>query len=250
MRSHGTSFVALASRRRDATIARDDLPHAQTPAALLLLACYAPPATSQRTEPAPVRRPAAVISPAGADWLERASREREDRPDIVIAAMNLKNGDVVADVGAATGFFSRRLARAVAPDGVVLANDIQPAMLDMLKANAAREKISNIVPILGTETDPKLPKGSVDWILLVDVYHEFQEPGPMLQKMRDALKPGGRVALVEYRAEGTSASHIRTEHRMSKEQVLREWTPAGFELERTIDDLPSQHLFIFRRARS
>ena len=210
------------------------------PLGLLLVSfCYA--------APAPTRKPAAVISPAGADWLEREEREREDRPDIVLAAMKLKNGDVVADVGAATGFFSRRIARAVGPKGKVLANDIQPEMLAMLKENAAREKITNIVPILGTETDPKLPKESVDWILLVDVYHEFQEPGPMLAKMREALKPDGRVALVEYRAEGTSASHIRTEHRMSKDQVLLEWTPAGFDLVETIETLPSQHLFIFRK---
>jgi ubiquinone/menaquinone biosynthesis C-methylase UbiE len=193
------------------------------------------------------RKPAAVISVSGADWLERPTREEEDRPDLVLAAMRLKNGDVVADVGAGSGFFSRRLARAVAPDGVVLANDIQPEMLDLLKANAARERVTNIRPILGTATDPSLPKASADWILLVDVYHEFQEPAIMLGKLRDALKPDGRVALVEYRSEGTTASHIREEHRMSREQVLREWTPAGFTLVETIETLPSQHLFIFRK---
>ena len=205
-----------------------------------LVSCSAPAQTE-------VRRPANVISASGADWLERPGRAQEDRPDIVIAAMKLKDGDVVADVGAGTGFFTRRLARAVGPRGKVYANDVQQDMLDLLRAKVDEEKIPNVIPVLGDTADPKLPKGSVDWILLVDVYHEFQEPQPMLARLREALKPTGRVALVEYRAEGTSADHIRREHRMSKEQVLAEWQPAGFKLVQIIDTLPSQHLFIFSR---
>jgi predicted methyltransferase len=100
--------------------------------------------------------------------------------------------------------------------------------------------------VLGTDTDPKLPKGQMDWILLVDVYHEFQEPAPMLAKIREALKPDGRVALVEYRAEDDSASHISPPHRMSVDQILREWQPAGFQLVERIETLPSQHLLIFK----
>ncbi len=212
------------------------------PLVLFTLACYA------QVPPAQERRPANVISVAGADWLERENREQEDRPDIVIAAMKLKNGDVVADVGAGTGFFTRRLARAVAPRGRVYANDVQQEMLDLLRTYVEKEKLTNVIPVLGETADPRLPKNTLDWILLVDVYHEFQEPKPMLAKLREALKPDGRVALVEYRAEGTSASHIRREHRMTKEQVLEEWVPAGFKVVEIIESLPSQRLYIFEKG--
>ncbi len=223
------------------------------PGLLLLLgwACSPSPAAQQgtqhgiRTEPPP-RQPAQVLSyEGGADWLEREGREDIEKPGIVLRAMNLKDGDVVADLGAGTGFYTRRLARAVAPTGRAWANDIQPEMLDRLKELAAKEGIANIVTVVGTETDPKLPKGTFDWILLVDVYHEFQQPEPMLAKIREALKPNGRVALVEYRAEDDSAAHISPAHKMSAEQVLAEWLPAGFLHVETIEELPSQHLFVF-----
>jgi SAM-dependent methyltransferase len=195
----------------------------------------------------PAREPAPVMSWRGAAWLERPERASEDRPDIVLKAMQLENGNTVAEIGAGTGFFARRLAAAVAPDGVVWANDIQPEMLELMKEYLERDGITNVRQILGDENDPKLPAETFDWILLVDVYHEFQEPEPMLAAIRAALKPGGRVALVEYREEGSSAAHIKREHRMSKKQILAEWVPAGFELDRVVDDLPVQHLFIFRK---
>lgn len=191
---------------------------------------------------APPRTPAGVVSPSSVDWLERASRETEERPEIVIAAMKLRNGDVVADIGAGSGFYTRRLARAVAPRGRVYANDIQSEMLDALRRNADRDGLTNIIPTLGTETDPKLPANTFDWVLLVDVYHEFQQPRPMLEAIRASLKPGGRVALVEYRE---TTTHIRAEHRMSKEQVLAEWLPAGFRLERIVEAMPMHRLYIF-----
>jgi ubiquinone/menaquinone biosynthesis C-methylase UbiE len=188
------------------------------------------------------RTPANVVSPAAAEWLERASREEEEKPEIVIATMRLRNGDVVADIGAGTGFYARRIARAIAPDGVVYANDIQQEMLDVLRDKAAAENLTNIVPILGSETDPKLPKATFDWILLVDVYHEFQQPKPMLAAIRASLRPGGRVALVEYRE---TTAHVRPEHRMSKQQVLSEWQPAGFHLEKVVETMPMQRLYVF-----
>jgi predicted methyltransferase len=191
------------------------------------------------------RTPANVMSAHGSSWLERPEREAEEKPDLVIAAMRLKDGDVVAEVGAGSGYMARRAARAVAPHGVVYANDIQPEMIDLIRSNDERERIANIVPILGSETDPRLPEGAADWILLVDVYHEFQQPKPMLARMRQALKPGGHVMLVEYRGEGTSAEQIRPEHRMTKEQVLGEWLPAGYLLESVSEALPSQRMFIF-----
>lgn len=217
---------------------------------LLGIACGAPsPAGGKGAPPAPKRQPANVMSFEGAAWLEREGRAEAEKPEVVLAAMELREGMTVAEIGAGTGFFSRRLAKAVGPGGKVLAVDIQPEMLDLLKTYAAKEGITNIVPILGTETDPKLPAHGVDRILLVDVYHELQKPEPMLARIRDSLAPGGTVTLVEYRLEGDTASHINIKHRMSVEQVLAEWNAAGFELANQLETLPSQHLFIFSARR-
>jgi predicted methyltransferase len=204
------------------------------------------PLKPSAVRPAPPRQPAQVMSFESAGWLERPGREEEERPELVLQAMRLRPGQTVAEIGCGSGFFARRLARAVAPGGRVYAEDIQPEMLDLLKERTAREKIGNIVPVLGTDVDPKLPQRSVDWILMADVYHEFQKPRPMLARIRDSLAPGGQVALVEYRQEGETASQIKPAHRMSVAQVLAEWQPAGFELTRRLEVLPSQHLFLFR----
>jgi len=217
--------------------------------AVLAMACQpvgqAPGAPPLHGVAQSLRQPAPVFGHEHAEWLERPGREAAEKPDVVIEAMRLHRGSVVAEIGAGTGFFSRRLAHSVGPTGKVFAEEIQPEMLELLQKNAGEEGISNVVSVLGTETDPKLPNGQMDWILLVDVYHELQEPAPMLAKIREALKPGGRVALVEYRAEDASASHISPPHRMSVEQILREWEPAGFQLVERIETLPSQHLLIF-----
>ncbi len=194
------------------------------------------------------RRPAPVMGAQGAEWLERPGRDQEQRPDQIIATMGLKNGDVVADLGAGTGYFTRRLAKAVAPSGRVYAVDIQPEMIDLLKQNMQKAGVSNVVAVLGTADDPKLPRESCDWILLVDVYHEFQQPKAMLARMREALKPTGRMALVEYRLEGLSALHVSEEHRMSRKQVLAEWEPAGFRLKKFYEFLPTQHFFVFDKT--
>jgi len=192
------------------------------------------------------RQPAPVFGAEHAQWLEREGREESEKPDEVVAAMKLRDGQVVAEIGCGTGFFSRRLAKAVGPHGKVYAEDIQSGMLDLLKKYAVKDGDANIITVLGAETDPKLPKGMMDWILLVDVYHEFQEPKPMLAKIREALKPDGRVALVEYRAEDHTADHISPPHRMSVDQVLKEWQPAGFELVQRVETLPAQHLLVFK----
>ncbi len=197
-------------------------------------------------EPAP-RVPAPVITFHSAEWLERLEREQEERPADVIKAMGLKPGDVVADIGCGTGYFVRRMAKVVAPEGKVYGVEIQPEFIEMMKANCAKEGITNVEPVLGGEDDPKLPKGGIDWMLLVDVYHEFQQPQPMLARMREALKPTGKIALIEYRLDGDTALHIRKEHRMSVKQVLSEWNKAGFELVDLQEFLPSQHFFIFQR---
>jgi ubiquinone/menaquinone biosynthesis C-methylase UbiE len=233
----------------------------RTPRALLLwtvwawslaalgAACGAPLPAGEQTVAATARKPAAVMSHQGAAWLEREGRDKEERPEVVLEAMELKEGMTVAEIGTGTGYFARRIAKVVGPTGKVLAVDIQPEMLVLLEKYAAEGGIKNIVPILGTETDPKLPKAGVDRILMVDVYHEFQKPEEMLARIRESLAPGGRVILVEYRAEGETASHINKEHRMTTEQVLSEWNQAGFELINQLETLPSQHLFLFTSRR-
>jgi len=185
---------------------------------------------------------------AGADWLERPGRDEEQRPDEIVRTMGLRPGAVVADLGAGTGYFTRRLAKAVGQSGRVYAVDIQPEMLRLLKENIEKAGIRNVVPVLGESDDPNLPRGSLDWILLVDVYHELQQPKAMLAKMREALKRTGKIALVEYRLEGLTALHVREEHRMSKEQVLAEWEPAGFRLVTLLEFLPVQHFFVFEKT--
>ena len=216
-----------------------------------LIVALASVVAAQQTEEPGVykgRRIANVMSYAGAPWLERSDREDEEAPTKLIAKLAVQPGQNIADVGCGSGFYSRRLAPMVAPTGKVYGVDIQPEMLRMLEEGARKEGITNIVPVLSAPDDPKLPAGSIDWILLVDVYHELQNPEPMLHRMREALSPTGRVALVEFRLEGDSAAHIRTEHRMSVEQVLAEWEPAGFELVELWEEMPTQHVFVFKRA--
>ena len=217
---------------------------------IALVACGAAQSVSCKGAPAvPKRQPANVMSFEKASWLEREGREGAEKPEVVLAAMELRAGMTVAEIGAGTGFFSRRLAKAVGPKGKVYAEDIQPEMLDLLKTYAAKEGIANVIPVLGTETDPKLPARRIDRILLVDVYHELQKPEPVLARIRQCLAPGGTVTLVEYRLEGETAAHINVRHRMSVEQVLAEWNAAGFELAHQIETLPAQHVFIFSTRR-
>ena len=220
----------------------------RTSTALLLLAA-AWLAVPRPAPGAPAdRRPASVMSWRGAEWLERAGREEEQRPDEIIRTMGLKDGDVVADLGCGPGYFARRRARAVAPRGRVYAVDIQPEMLDLLRGRVEREGLANVVPVLGAVDDPRLPEGALDWVLLVDVYHELQQPRATLARVRAALAPRGKVAVIEYRLEGTTALHIREEHRMSPRQVLAEWEPAGFRLVARHEFLPTQHFFVFEKA--
>jgi len=192
------------------------------------------------------RKPAAVMSYLGWKWLERESREEEEKPYALIEAMDLKEGDVVADVCCGSGYYTRKIAKEVGTEGKVYGVDIQPQMLEMLKKLCEEESIGNIIPVLSGEADPKLPVGAIDWILLVDVYHEFSQPEAMLKKMRESLAPGGKVALVEYRGEDDSAAHIKAEHRMTVKQVLAEWGAGGYELVDLLEFLPSQHIFIFQ----
>jgi ubiquinone/menaquinone biosynthesis C-methylase UbiE len=219
--------------------------------ASLLLATVSLAATLAAQQPGvhPVsgRVYAQTMGVQGASWLERAEREREEDPDLAIRLLRIQKGWTVADVGAGSGYITLRLARAVGPMGKVYANDIQPGMLELLQKNVAKAKMSNVIPVLGTLDDPKLPAATVDLAIMVDVYHEFSQPQKMLQGLRDALKPDGRLVLLEYRAEDPDVPILR-EHKMSKGQVKQELEHEGFKQSRVFDDLPWQHLFIFTKA--
>jgi ubiquinone/menaquinone biosynthesis C-methylase UbiE len=203
-------------------------------------------ATTPGVHPVSGRVFALPMGVQGAPWLDRREREDEEAPDLAMRLIRVQRGTTVADVGAGSGYYSIRLARAVGASGKVYAVDIQAGMLDLLQKAVSREKLSNVIPVLGAVNDPKLPPASLDLILMVDVYHEFSEPQTMLQRMKDALKPGGRLVLLEYRAEDPNVP-IRPEHKMSKAQVKLEIEHEGFRQQRVYDDLPWQHLFVFTR---
>ena len=193
------------------------------------------------------REIAGVMGWQGAAWLEREEREREERTDLLVAALDLKAGMVVADIGAGTGFLARRMAGVVGPGGKVLAVDVQPEMVRMLEALVRRSGLVQIVPLLGAEDDVRLPAGSVDLAVMVDVYHELAWPFEVLQSIVRSLRPGGRVAFVEYRAEDDRVP-IKPVHKMSLAQIRREAAALPLVWERTIDSLPWQHLVVFRKA--
>jgi ubiquinone/menaquinone biosynthesis C-methylase UbiE len=182
----------------------------------------------------------------GAPWLTRESREREEDCETLLQALKLEPGDTVCDLGCGNGFYSLKLARLVGERGKVIAVDIQREMLGLLKDAAAAEKIETIETVFGTVVDPKLPEASIDLVLLVDVYHEFSHPEHMLAAIRRSLKPTGRVALAEFRAEDPLVP-IKPLHKMSKEQIMKEFPPNGFKLVEEFDDLPWQHLMFFQR---
>lgn len=193
------------------------------------------------------REIARVMSHGGASWLERAGREREEAPSKAIALMDLKPTDVVADIGAGTGYFSIRIARQV-PLGKVYAEDIDPDMIKDLRQTLLNAKVSNVEPILGTTEDPKLPEARVDVVLFVDAYHEFDHPREMMENIVKALRPGGRVVDLEYRAEDPEVM-IKPHHKMTEAQARREMAAVGLVHLKTIEDLPQQHCMIFQKPR-
>ena len=169
-------------------------------------------------------------------------RSREEAPDAALDALEIQVGMTVADVGAGTGYYTARLAKRVGPNGKVYATDIQPEMLGLLK----KKKLANVETVLGAADDPKLPALAMDLILLVDVYHEFSQPQKMLQKMREALKPEGRLVLLEFRKEDPNVP-IRLEHKMSIAEARMELEAEGYRLEKVLEKLPWQHILIFRK---
>jgi ubiquinone/menaquinone biosynthesis C-methylase UbiE len=213
----------------------------------VLLLCITPwPGSAESVHPITHRRIAQVMGVGGADWLVRPERESEEHPDEALDLLKIPKGAAVADIGAGVGYFTWRLAERVGPKGVVYGEDIQPRMLELLNRNMRERKISNVRAVLGAVDDPKLPKESLDLVLLVDVYHEFSEPEKMLDAIRESLKPGGRLVLLEYRAEDPAVP-IRPEHKMTVKQVRDEVEPEGFRFDRSIEKLPEQHIIVFRR---
>lgn len=187
-----------------------------------------------------------VMGWQGHTWLERESREAEEDPSKLIELLQVKPGQTVLDLGCGSGYHARRLAAEVGPRGTVYCVDLQPEMLVIAEQRAKQAGITNLRFVQGAVDRIPLPDRSVDLVLLVDVYHEFSKPAEMLADLHRVLTPKGQAALVEFRLEGESASHIKVDHRMAKDQVEREWTKAGFAVARFEDALPTQHLFLFR----
>ena len=190
------------------------------------------------------RRFAPVMGYQGAPWLERSEREEEEAPDVALNALKIAKGASVADIGAGSGYITVRLAARVGATGRVFANDVQPQMLNILARRLNNANITNVTLIEGTLDDPKLPPASVDLVLMVDVYHELSQPQAILRHVRESLRPGGRLVLLEYRKEDPTVP-IKPEHKMSVAEAKMEVEAEGFTLSKVDEALPRQHILIF-----
>jgi predicted methyltransferase len=217
-------------------------------AAVVIIAAVFAASAQGRRHPVSGRVLAPTMGVEGAAWLERTEREAEEAPSKAIAALGLRPGDIVADIGAGSGYYTARLAGVVGPKGRVVATDLQPGMLDLLRARVARERLSNVEVVQGGADDPNLPPNTFDLLLMVDVYHELASPQVFVRKLKEALKPGGRLVLIEFRKEDPRVP-IREEHKMSVEQVRQELAADGLRIERVIDVLPWQHIIVLRPDR-
>ena len=192
------------------------------------------------------REIAQVMGFLGAVWLERSERAQEERPDLLLNALELKPGMNVADIGAGTGYYAWRIGQRLVPGGTVYAVDVQPEMISRLELQMSRRGATNVKAILGTPADPRLPEAALDLAVMVDVYHEFEYPYEMLAAIVRALKPGGRLAFVEYRA-NDPAVPIKPLHTMTEEQVRKEAAAHPLEWVKTVSNLPWQQVIVFRR---
>jgi ubiquinone/menaquinone biosynthesis C-methylase UbiE len=195
------------------------------------------------------RRIARTMHYSGAEWLIRNEREREERCSLMLANLGVKPGMTICDMGCGNGFHSLQLAKMTGKKGMVVGVDVQPEMLGLLRERMEEQGIENIIPILGSYHNPHLPAGTIDRVLLVDVYHEFSHPEQMLAAMRTSLKPGGQIVLVEFREEDPKVP-IKPLHKMSKAQVNKELTTNGFKLVSEFDKLPWQHMMFFGKDES
>lgn len=200
---------------------------------------------AQRRHPISGRVLAPVMGVGGAGWLERSEREQEEAPSKAIAALELKPGMVVADIGAGSGYYTSRMSKSVGPTGKVYATDIQPGMIDLINRRVAAEGLTNVTAVLGGMDDPKLPPASIDLAIMVDVYHELQAPQVFLQRLRETFKPGGRLVLLEFRKEDATVPILEV-HKMSVAEVKAELEAEGFVLDKVIEVLPWQHIIVLR----
>ena len=200
---------------------------------------------AQRRHPVSGRIFAPVMGVGGAGWLERPEREDEEAPSKALDALELKPGMVVADIGAGSGYYASRMAKRVGPTGRVYATDIQQGMIDLLDRRIRTEGLSNVTTVLGGMDDPKLPPQSIDLAIMVDVYHELQQPQIFLQRLKETFKPGGRLVLLEFRKEDPKVPILEV-HKMSVAEVKQEMEAEGFVLDRVIDVLPWQHILVMR----
>lgn len=198
---------------------------------------------AQRRHPVSGRIFAPVMGVGGAGWLERAEREQEEAPSRALDALDLKPGMVVADIGAGSGYYASRMAQRVGPSGRVYATDIQQGMIDLLERRIRAEGLGNVTTVLGAMDDPKLPANAIDLAIMVDVYHELQQPQIFLQRLKATFKPGGRLVLVEFRKEDPRVPILEV-HKMSVAEVKQELEAEGYVLERVIDVLPWQHIIV------
>lgn len=189
---------------------------------------------------------AEVMGYEGAAWLDRPEREREEEPSKALAVLDIRPGQVVADVGAGSGYYTVRLAQRVGASGQVFATDIQPQMLTLLRQRVARERLTQVEVVQATATESGLPQGQLDLILMVDVYHELARPQAVLRQLRAALKPDGRLVLIEFRKESAWVP-IREEHKMSVKESRMELEAESYRFDRVFDVLPWQHILVFRR---
>ncbi|MFN5376101.1 MAG: class I SAM-dependent methyltransferase [Chitinophagaceae bacterium] len=194
------------------------------------------------------RQIAYVMSHWGIDWLERPERQFEENSTLLLKNLNLKSGMQIADIGAGSGYYSSLISKRIG-NGKVYAVDVEPQMILFLNERIKEEKLSNVTTVLGSETSVALPSSSMDLILLVDVYHEFSFPYEMGLSMYNALKPNGRLVLVEFRSEDESVP-IKTIHKMSEAQSVKELKAVGFRLEKNISNLPWQHCMVFVKEKS
>lgn len=200
---------------------------------------------AQRRHPVSGRIFAPVMGVGGAGWLERPEREGEEAPSKALDALDLKPGMVVADIGAGSGYYSSRIAKRIGPTGRVYATDIQPGMIVLLDRRIASEGLTNVTTVLGGMDDPRLPPRAIDLAIMVDVYHELQEPQLFLQRLKEAFKPGGRLVLLEFRKEDPKVPILEV-HKMSVAEVKQELEAEGFVLDKVIDVLPWQHIIVLR----
>lgn len=192
------------------------------------------------------REIAHVMGHQAADWLERPEREEEEKTEQMVEALKFRQGEIVADIGCGSGYVARKISKHIGDKGIIYGVDIQQEMLDLLMKRMAMFRITNVKPILGDITDPKLPAESCDTMIMVDVYHEFDHPYEMISAMVKALKPGGRIVFVEFRGEDPKVP-IKLLHKMTIEQVRKEMSLQPLEFVESIETLPWQHIIIFRK---